>query len=42
MDGIEKRLKQSNYWQVKLFPKGNGQRLMSAGNEQRRFHGTKT
>ncbi|CAG8478798.1 28710_t:CDS:10 [Dentiscutata erythropus] len=26
----------------KPFPKGNSQRLMSAGNEQRRFHGTKT
>lgn len=26
----------------KPFPKGNDQRLMSAGNEQRRFHGTKT
>ncbi|CAG8481935.1 15687_t:CDS:2 [Cetraspora pellucida] len=25
----------------KPFPKGDGRRLMSAGNEQRRFHGTK-
>ncbi|CAG8591629.1 32356_t:CDS:2 [Gigaspora margarita] len=25
----------------KPFPKGDGKRLMSAGNEQRRFHGTK-
>jgi len=25
----------------KPFPKGEGRRTMSAGNEQRRFHGTK-
>jgi hypothetical protein len=25
----------------KPFPKGEGRRIMSAGNEQRRFHGTK-
>jgi hypothetical protein len=25
----------------KPFPKGDGRRIMSVGNEQRRFHGTK-